>query len=263
MISSHQRTLDTILNIVAQSIKNEDDQLLFHAFLLSRTGLSATSFLSLSQTVGNNINAQKSERNAAHLNEIKRVLHEWDHIHPEDGFAWILPRTSVPEYYRVHLDMRNVQTGTRAFEGEVSIDLTIVQNTDRIMMHSANQEVLSVTAVNRDTMEEITIVGSRMTPSVNTILVFFDHTINAGTRLTIDIKYQASLITVPDGFYQTSYVMDGTTRYIAATQFEEVGARTAFPCYDEPEYKAVFEVWITHDASMTAYANTMETVTDK
>jgi aminopeptidase N len=102
-----------------------------------------------------------------------------------------------------------------------------------------------------------------MTPTVDTMLLFFDRSINSGTRLTVTIKYQASLITSTIGLYQTTYVMDGITKYVAATQFEEVGARYAFPCFDEPEYKAVFEVKITHDASVKAFANTMETVADK
>lgn len=263
VIASQGRTLDQILAVVAQSIKNEQDQFLFHSFLLTRSSLSANSFLSLSRTVANNLNAQTQPRYATSKKEIERILNEWEHEDSDEGFAWILPRTAVPEYYRLHLDVRNIHTGTRAFEGEVSIDLTITQNTNRIMLHSKNHEILSVSAVNRGTNEAIPIINRRMTPTVDTMLLFFDRNLNAGTRLTVNVKYQASLVTVITGFYQTTYVKNGTTRYIAATQFEEVGARYAFPCFDEPEYKAVFEVKITHDATYGAWANTMETVVDK
>lgn len=259
VLSSQGRTLQQVLSVIAQSIKNTDDQLKFLAFTLEM-GLPADVFQSLSRTVGNNLEAQKQTRYATTYSEMQRVLHEWENTQIDEGFAWRLPRTSIPEYYHLHLDVRNIHTGTRAFEGEVSIDISITENTDRIMMHSRNQEIIAIRAFDRATQATIEIVDRRMTPTVDTMLIFFNRILPAGTKITVYIKYQASLVTSSPGFYQTTYTMNGLLRYIAATQFEEVGARYAFPCYDEPEYKAVFEVKITHDESISAFANTMETI---
>ena len=45
------------------------------------------------------------------------------------------------------------------------------------------------------------------------------------------------------GFYRSTYTgLDGETQTIATTQFESVDARRSFPCFDEPDRKAVFEV---------------------
>src|SRR5439155_25099013 len=41
----------------------------------------------------------------------------------------------------------------------------------------------------------------------------------------------------------------------AATQFEAADARRAFPCFDEPEFKARFTLALVHDASLAAIAN--------
>ena len=41
----------------------------------------------------------------------------------------------------------------------------------------------------------------------------------------------------------------------AATQFEAADARRAFPCFDEPEFKARFTLELVHDAGLTAIAN--------
>lgn len=44
-------------------------------------------------------------------------------------------------------------------------------------------------------------------------------------------------------------------RYILATQLEPTHAREVFPCFDEPEMKAVFNVTIIHRRGTVALGN--------
>lgn len=46
-----------------------------------------------------------------------------------------------------------------------------------------------------------------------------------------------------------------TFRYLATTQFEATNARSAFPCFDEPAFKAVFRITVVHDVSRKALSN--------
>ena len=42
---------------------------------------------------------------------------------------------------------------------------------------------------------------------------------------------------------------------MAATQFEATDARRAFPCWDEPDFKAVFATTLVIDPALTALSN--------
>jgi puromycin-sensitive aminopeptidase len=59
------------------------------------------------------------------------------------------------------------------------------------------------------------------------------------------------------GFYRSTYKdQTGTAHPLAATQFEATDARRAFPCWDEPDFKAVFGATLVIDPSLTAVSNT-------
>lgn len=59
------------------------------------------------------------------------------------------------------------------------------------------------------------------------------------------------------GFYKVSYVdHENITRYTATTQFQATSARNAFPCFDEPVYKATFAYNLTYPAELNAWTNT-------
>lgn len=57
------------------------------------------------------------------------------------------------------------------------------------------------------------------------------------------------------GFYRSRYTDKGKERYILTSQFEAAYARTAFPCFDEPAFKATFDVSIIIDNALEAASN--------
>ena len=63
-------------------------------------------------------------------------------------------------------------------------------------------------------------------------------------KAEITIFYDGKLNENMEGAYLSTYEHDGETEIIVATQFESHYAREAFPCIDEPEAKAVFELSI-------------------
>src|SRR5207253_9341564 len=74
-------------------------------------------------------------------------------------------------------------------------------------------------------------------------------------RLTI--TFSGTLNDKLRGFYRSTYKDErGATHSIAATQFEATDARRAFPCWDEPDFKAVFATTLVIDPELTAVSNT-------
>ncbi len=57
------------------------------------------------------------------------------------------------------------------------------------------------------------------------------------------------------GFYRSNYTEKGKKRSILTTQFEPTGARLAFPCFDEPAMKAVFEIALLIEPGFEAISN--------
>ncbi len=57
------------------------------------------------------------------------------------------------------------------------------------------------------------------------------------------------------GFYRSRYETDGKEGYILTSQFEAADARAAFPCFDEPGFKATFGISIEVDEDLDAISN--------
>lgn len=57
------------------------------------------------------------------------------------------------------------------------------------------------------------------------------------------------------GFYRSKYTYKGKEHNLLTSQFEAANARAAFPCFDEPEFKATFEVSFKIPKSMEALSN--------
>jgi aminopeptidase N len=74
---------------------------------------------------------------------------------------------------------------------------------------------------------------------------------------SIELKFQGTLNDKMAGFYRSTYKnKDGEDKIMGTTQFEAVDARRAFPCWDEPSFKATFDMTlIITNEKLTALSN--------
>ena len=93
-------------------------------------------------------------------------------------------------------------------------------------------------------------------PKVEHVVFKFRQPLQPG-RYTISTKFQGSFSNKAKGFFRTSYFDSEKHKnwMLAATQMEPTDARRMFPCFDEPEYKATFNISATIDPDDVAISN--------
>ena len=139
------------------------------------------------------------------------------------------------------------------FEGAVSIEIEVLEATERITLNAAELEIASVVATLADGRS---VEASIETDEEEETAVFsFGETLPAG-RASLACVFTGVLNDQLRGFYRSEYVdKDGEKRYMATTQFEATDARRAFPCWDEPSLKATFEVTLKAPKELTTLSN--------
>ena len=165
--------------------------------------------------------------------------------------AVVLPDNVNPRKYRMTL---RPDLGTFTFKGEQTIDIEIAVPTARIQLNAAELEISTVTY--RSNGSSIPVRSIALDEDTETATLDFGQTLAQGPA-QLDMKFTGILNDRLVGFYRSEYQdTEGETRYLATTQFEATDARRAFPCWDEPAQKAVFDVTLVFDDSLQAVSNT-------
>ena len=162
--------------------------------------------------------------------------------------SYRLPRSVVPERYDLVL---RPDLGAASFSGEVTISVRITEATDRIVLHAAELVVHEAlvdgapAAVTADDAAELLVLSTGTTLPVGPV--------------GVHLRFAGTLNDRLRGFYRSTFAdEDGLTHVVAATQFQATDARRAFPCFDEPDLKAVFAVTLEVAPGLLAVANTVE-----
>ncbi|MFM8871202.1 MAG: M1 family metallopeptidase [Actinomycetota bacterium] len=157
-----------------------------------------------------------------------------------------LPRAVTPQLYTLRL---SPDLHSATFTGSVSIDVTVHSSVECIVM---NAKELTITSVHVDGAE----VGWSLHEATERLII--DRAHDAGDT-TIDITFSGVLNDKLRGFYRSTYIDDaGEEQVIATTQMQSTDCRRAFPCFDEPDFKAVFRVSLEVDEGLLAISNGAE-----
>ncbi len=164
-----------------------------------------------------------------------------------------LEKHIVPYHYDLTLHP-DILAGT--FSGKEKIKIKVTKETSSITLHSKDIKIETAECFNK----KVSQFASKITydQKRETVTFFFKNKIQKG-EAKLYIIFSGILNDNLRGFYKSKYILDGVEKYIATTQFEATDARRAFPCFDEPAHKAVFEVSLVIPEGHTAISNTLPT----
>ncbi len=164
-----------------------------------------------------------------------------------------LPNHIRPSRYEITIrpDLENF-----TFSGEETIYLSLLKSSKSITLHSIEIEIDSAEFIhgNKDVWAgKITYDTKKETATFT-----FPKTIQKG-KGKLKLIFRGILNNKMRGFYRSAYQHDGKLKHLATTQFESTDARRAFPCFDEPAQKAIFDITLFIPSFATAISNTIET----
>jgi len=162
-----------------------------------------------------------------------------------------LPRHIIPHRYELRLEPDLDQA---TFAGRETIVLTITQTTGSIVLNAVDLAISSaILEGSSSTRQSATI---ELHDSTQRCQLTFSQPILPG-EWKLHLIFQGKLNDQLRGFYRSTYKDHvGVTHTMAATQFEATDARRAFPCWDEPDFKAVFATTLVIAPRLTAVSNT-------
>lgn len=146
------------------------------------------------------------------------------------------------------------------FSGKEVITLTLDKATTEITLHSKDIKIDTVEVIQGKDIQFAQKISYDTKPE--TVTFVFKQPIKKG-KAKLSVVFEGIINETLRGFYRSRYILNGEQKHLATTQFEATDARRAFPCFDEPAQKAVFNVSLIIPGNHTAISNTMpNTVTE-
>ncbi|XP_041451259.1 aminopeptidase N-like isoform X3 [Drosophila obscura] len=174
-----------------------------------------------------------------------------------------LPQTLQPQHYNLRILTHLEDEDRLSFSGEVEIELRVLQPTSNITLHAGSRLQMTSNRTNLYYMDEngnkkkIGVRAVERNSKYDYYILVLGKVLEPRQNYALYIQFFASFGGGMSGYYASSYKDQNSnkTRYLSVTQFEPAYARTAFPCFDEPAFKATFNITLGHPTKYVALSN--------
>lgn len=160
-----------------------------------------------------------------------------------------------PENYKLELEADKT---SKTFAGTVQITgKKVGRPSKRITLHQCGLTISAVRVVKRDKKGDVELPVTRINSqkTFDEVRLHFDQLLYPG-QYFIELTFSGLISQQMNGIYLSTFDHGGKTKQLVATQFESHYAREAFPCIDEPEAKATFDLTLITEQNETVIANT-------
>uniref|UniRef100_A0A8C9TNX6 Aminopeptidase n=1 Tax=Scleropages formosus TaxID=113540 RepID=A0A8C9TNX6_SCLFO len=170
-------------------------------------------------------------------------------------------RARLPETVRPLLYELLVQPNltSLSFRGTVRVQLEVLQDTEEIVLHS--KELLISRAELQLGPRGLLLLPLQVLelPALEQVALApagGGGPLARGGGYVLHVDFAGKLSDSFHGFYRSTYrTRDGEERVVAATHFEPTHARAAFPCFDEPAFKANFSIRVRREPRHMSLSN--------
>ena len=156
-----------------------------------------------------------------------------------------LPEIATPENYQLTFAPNFAKDN---FAGLETIKVQVLKATSQIVLNSADIDIQEAQITSGGQTQNVTIALQKDREMAT---LSFATPLQPGPA-TIKARFVGILNDELRGFYLGK---DESGKKYAVTQFEATDARRAFPSFDEPAYKATFDITVIADKGQTAISN--------
>jgi aminopeptidase N len=156
-----------------------------------------------------------------------------------------LPEIARPDNYKLTF---TPDLDKATFEGTETISIHVLKPTSEITLNAADIDFHEVTITSGGVAQKAKVGPEK---EKEMVVLSVEKPLASGPA-TVHITYSGILNSEMRGLYLGK---DDQGRKYAASQFEATDARRAFPSFDEPDYKATFDITAIADKNLVAISN--------
>ena len=159
-----------------------------------------------------------------------------------------LPKTVVPRHYAIRIQPDLVKFTTH---GRMTVEIEVLKPVKEIVFNALEMEVTKATLV----MQQEIKLQPKQNPGKQTVSLELPEEIEPGPYRLL-LEFDGKIGEQAQGLFYVKYPTHAGNKVMLGTQMEPVDARRVFPCWDEPVFRATYELTVVVPQKHLTISNT-------
>jgi tricorn protease interacting factor F2/3 len=148
------------------------------------------------------------------------------------------------------MEVKNYQ-----LELDFDLEKKIYEGKEKIFLNLDKEDLIKIDSVDLK-IKELKVNDKEVNFEIAQDKILIKNGFQKGENI-IFINFEGELKEVLGGIYLSKYKDKEEEKYLITTQFEPIEARKAFPCFDDPDKKATFDLTLIFPKELKAISNTL------